>query len=126
MRYFSIISVVNVLISSGFSIVGVLHPQAILPPSMTVTAAATTYALYAAARTLPLTVFVLAAAVKQARVPLLVLGFLAGLVQILDAGVGFYQGDLTKVFGPLAVGILQLWAVGRVLPTVSALSGESC
>ena len=42
---------------------------------------------------------------------LLVLGTLAGLIQLLDAGVGLLQHDLGKAIGPLVIAAFQFFAV---------------
>ncbi len=42
---------------------------------------------------------------------LLVLGGLAGLVQVLDAGIGLMQGDPGKFLGPLLIAGLQMGAI---------------
>jgi hypothetical protein len=70
--------------------------------------------MYAAARTLPLAAMTLIAIFKRSGSMLLVLGTLAGTVQILDCMVGIAQHDLGKIFGPLILGILQFYAVVRL------------
>jgi hypothetical protein len=45
---------------------------------------------------------------------LLVLGGLAGVIQLLDAGIGLMQADAGKAIGPLIIGILQMAALWRV------------
>jgi hypothetical protein len=52
-------------------------------------------AMYAAARTIPLALFALGAIYKQATPALLILGALAGAMQ-LDAGIGLFERDLGK------------------------------
>ena len=42
---------------------------------------------------------------------MLVLGLLAGIIQLFDAVVGLYQHDLGKFLGPLVLSALQLYAV---------------
>jgi hypothetical protein len=67
--------------------------------------------MYAAARTSPLALFALAAIYKHATSALLILGALAGAVQLLDAGIGLFQRDLGKFAGPLFIAALQFFAV---------------
>jgi hypothetical protein len=43
-----------------------------------------------------------------------VLGALAGVVQLLDAGVGLVQHDLGKMIGPLIIAALQAFATLRL------------
>jgi hypothetical protein len=68
-------------------------------------------AMYAAARTIPLALFALGAIYKQATPTLLILGALAGAVQLLDAGIGLYEHDLGKCAGPLFIAVLQFFVV---------------
>jgi len=64
-------------------------------------------AMYAAARTIPLALFALGAIYKQAAPALLILGALAGVIQLLDAGIGLFEHDLGKFAGPLFISVLQ-------------------
>jgi hypothetical protein len=86
----------NVLVMSGFSLAALGSAQ----PSLT-------FALYAAARTIPLALFVLWAIYRQNTSALLLLGGLAGVIQILDAGVGVAQQDVGKTVGPIVIAVLQ-------------------
>ena len=68
-------------------------------------------AMYAAARTIPLALFALGAIYKQAAPALLILGALAGTMQLLDAGIGLFEQDIGKCAGPLFIAILQFFVV---------------
>jgi hypothetical protein len=68
-------------------------------------------AMYAAARTIPLALFALWAIYKQATPALLILGSLAGAMQLLDAGIGLFEHDLGKCAGPLFIAVLQFFVV---------------
>jgi hypothetical protein len=72
------------------------------------------FAMYAAARSIPLTVVTLIAIYKRSKSALLILGTLAGFIQLLDAGVGLMQHDFGKVIGPLVIALLQFFAVDRL------------
>jgi hypothetical protein len=78
---------------------------------MTPTDASTIFALYAAARTIPLALITLVAIYKGSASALLVLGVLAGIIQFSDAGVGLFQHDVGKTVGPLFLAVLQGYAV---------------
>jgi hypothetical protein len=67
--------------------------------------------MYAAARTIPLALFALAAIYKRATPALLILGSLAGAMQLLDAGIGLFEHDLGKCAGPFFIAVLQLFVV---------------
>jgi len=75
-------------------------------------------AMYAAARTIPLASFALWAIYKQATPPLLILGALAGTVQLLDSGIGLFEHDLGKCAGPLLIAVLQFYVVYLVRKSV--------
>ena len=69
------------------------------------------FAMYAAARTIPLALMTIAAIYKRSAAALLVLGLLAGIIQFADAAVGLLQHDVGKTVGPLFLAILQAYAV---------------
>jgi hypothetical protein len=110
-RIASLVTAINVLVASGFSIAGLVSPKSILPAGYAPTDASFVFALYAAARSIPLALVVLIAICKQSEAALLILGALAGFIQLLDAGVGFLQHDPGKTIGPLVIAACQLFAV---------------
>jgi hypothetical protein len=107
----SALTALNVVVASGFSITGLIKPELILPAGMTPTDASTIFALYAAARTIPLALITMVAIYKGSAPALLVLGVLAGIIQFSDAGVGLFQHDVGKTVGPLFLAVLQGYAV---------------
>ncbi|MDB5991451.1 MAG: hypothetical protein JWQ10_2854 [Herbaspirillum sp.] len=111
MRMASWITAVNVLVASGYAIAGLVHPAAILPASDVPTEASAIFAMYAAARTLPLAVITLVVIFKRMASALLVLGFLAGVIQLSDSIVGIFQHDPGKIFGPFLIACFQFYAV---------------
>jgi hypothetical protein len=110
-RLASVITALTVLVASGFSIAGLFRPEYVLPAGSVQTQASLIFAMYAAARTLPLALMALAAIYQRSRSSLRVLGLLAGFIQFADAAVGFYQHDIGKTIGPLVLGALQIYAV---------------
>ncbi len=110
-RLASLVTALNVLVASGFSIVGIVRPQYLVPAESVPTQATLILALYAAARTIPLALFALGAVYKQATNALLILGALAGTMQLLDAGIGLFEHDLGKCAGPLFIAALQFVVV---------------
>src|SRR5260370_12290935 len=86
MRLASVVTAINVLVSSGFSIVGIIRPQYLVPVESVPTQASLLLAMYAAARTIPLALFAFGAFYNQSTPALLILGALAGTMQLLDAG----------------------------------------
>ena len=113
LRVASLVTALNVVVACGFSIAGILHPSAILPPGVSPTTASEIFAMYAAARTLPLAVITLATLGRKSWT--LSLGTLAGAVQLLDAGVGLFQHDVGKTIGPLSIAVLQFLAVFNLM-----------
>ena len=111
LRLASVVTAINVLVASGFSIVGIIRPQYLVPVESVPTQASLLLAMYAAARTIPLALFVLAAIYKRAAPALLILGALTGTMQLLDAGIGLYEHDLGKCAGPLFIAVLQFFVV---------------
>jgi hypothetical protein len=107
----SLVTAINVLVASGFSIAGLIHPQAMLPTGDVPTEASSIFAMYAAARAIPLALITLAAIWRRATQALLILGTLAGVIQLLDAGIGVLQHDTGKFAGPLLIAIVQFWVL---------------
>ena len=101
----------NVVVASGFSIAGLIKPELVLPAGATSTDASAIFAMYAAARTIPLVLVTMVAIYKGSASALLVLGLLAGIIQFVDAAVGLLQHDVGKTVGPLFLAILQVYAV---------------
>jgi hypothetical protein len=110
-RLASLVTAISVLVASGFSIVAIIRPQLLVPVESVPTEASLILALYAAARTIPLALFVLGAIYKQATPALLILGALAGAMQLLDAGIGLFEHEPGKCLGPLFIAVLQFMVV---------------
>ena len=111
MRLASLVTAINVMVASGFSIVGIIRPQYLVRVESVPTEASLILAMYAAARTSPLALFALGAIYKQAAPALLILGGLAGVMQLLDAGIGLFEHDPGKCAGPLFIAVLQFFVV---------------
>jgi len=110
-RLASLVTAINVLVASGFSIAAIIRPQVLVPAEPVRTQASLLLATYAAAPRIPLALFVLGAIYKQATPALLILGALAGTMQLLDVGIGLFQHDLRKWAGPLFIAVLQFFVV---------------
>ena len=110
-RLASVVTAINVLVACGFSIAAIIHPQYLVPAESVRTQTSLLLAMYAAARTIPLALFALRAIYKQATPALLLLGALAGAMQLLDAGIGLFAHDLGKCAGPLFIAVLQFLVV---------------
>jgi hypothetical protein len=111
MRLASLVTAINVLVASGFGVAALIRPQFVVSAITVPTEGSLILAMYAAARTFPLALFVLAAIYKRAVLALLILGALAGAMQLLDAGIGLFEHDLGKCAGPLFIAVLQFFVV---------------
>jgi hypothetical protein len=111
MHVASFITALNVLIASGFAIAGLISQKSILPTGAVPTEASLIFALYAAARTIPLALITLAAIYRRSASALIALGLLAGSIQLADAAIGIFQNDPGKIFGPLIIAGLQFYAI---------------
>jgi hypothetical protein len=111
MRLASLVTAINALVASGFSIAAIIRPQYLVPADPAPTEASLILAMYAAARTIPLALFALAAIYKRATSALLILGALASAMQLLDSGIGLFEHDLGKCAGPLFIAVLQFLVV---------------
>lgn len=78
---------------------------------MIVSPAITTFALYAAVRSLVLAGSVLFTVYTEDLKSLRLLAVVAAIIQILDAGVGICQHDIGKTAGPLIIAALQACAL---------------
>ena len=102
-----LITVINVLIATGFSVAGMVNPALVLPAEVTADKGFLILGLYAAARTIPLTVVTIFSITNKRFNTIFTLAFLAGIIQLLDAFVGLLQNDLSKVLGPLVIALVQ-------------------
>jgi hypothetical protein len=103
----AVITALNVLVASGFTIQAFVSPKSFLGPEAVVTDAAVIFSMYAVARVVPLALVTLGVIYKRSRPGLFVLGLVVGFVQLLDAPIGIYEHDVGKAVGPLVLGILQ-------------------
>ena len=110
-RLTSLVTAINVLVASGFSIAAIIRPQYLVPAESVRTQATLLMAMYAAASRIPLALFVLGAIYKRSTPALLILGALASATQLLDAGIGLFEHDLGKCVGPLFIAVLQFFVV---------------
>jgi hypothetical protein len=127
-RLASLVTAINVLAASGFSIAAIIRPQYLLPEGSVPTQASLILAMYAAARTIPLALFALGAIYKQVTDTLLILGALAGTVQLLDAGIGLFEHDPGRCAGPLFIAVVQfvvVYLLHRSVRIPAVLSGAA-
>src|SRR6202166_5186729 len=58
-RVASVVTAINVLVATGFTIAAIFLPEVVVPPGSIPTEAAVLFAVYGAARTIPLALFTL-------------------------------------------------------------------
>jgi hypothetical protein len=105
-RILRIVTLISVLISCAFSIIGIVRPDLLVPPALGRDHTLVVLASYAAARSIAIAVVCIFALFGKKRDPLYLFAILAALFQFLDAFVGMYEGDLSKVAGPLILALL--------------------
>jgi hypothetical protein len=120
--FLRIFTVVNLLIAMGFSVAGMLNPAAILPPNTPGDKAVTIFALYAAARAVPIAVIGIISIFYRRWSAMLVIGFLAGVIQFLDGFIGVYQNAPSKSIGPFVIAVVQIFAVYLVAKQSPAIT----
>lgn len=104
------VTVINVLTAAGFAIAGLCKPTFIVASYTASDNAANVFALYAAARAVPLAVITLFMLPGSRKEQLLVLGLLAGCIQLVDGCIGLYLHDLSKIIGPFVLAGIQFAA----------------
>ena len=124
MRAASIVTATNVLVASGLSLAGLISSQSVLPAADTPSGASHIFRPLCGGPHGSAGVVALAAIDRQSAKALLVLGALAGVVQLLDAGVGALQGDLGKTLGPFLIALLQFAAVFFLASTIDPRAPE--
>ena len=105
-RILRIVTLLSVLVSCGFSVIGIVRPDLLVPPALGREHTVVVLASYAAARSIAIAVVCIVALFGKKRDPLYLFAMLAALFQFLDAFVGIYEGDLSKVAGPLILALL--------------------
>lgn len=114
-RFVAVVTLVNALVGAGFSVAGLVAPKAILPAGYVTTDASYVFALYAANRAVGLACITAWVVWSRSTAGLIVLGVLAGMIQLCDAAIGLVQSDLGKTLGPLVIALVQFVAVWRLV-----------
>ena len=105
-RILRIVTLVSVLVSLGFSVIGIVRPDLLVSPALGHDHTVVVLASYAAARSIAIAAVCIVTLFGKKRDPLFLMAILAALVQFLDAFVGIYEGDVSKVAGPLILALL--------------------
>jgi hypothetical protein len=78
----------------------------LLPAATPVNSGTIVFALFAAARSVPLAIVALFAITMRDKKPILILAVVGGLIQFADGFIGLYMHDLTKIIGPFLLAAL--------------------
>jgi hypothetical protein len=105
-RILQIVTLVSVLVSCGFSVVGIVRPDLLVSPALGRDHTLVVLASYAAARSIAIAAVCIVTLFGEKREPLYTMAILAALVQFIDAFVGIYEGDISKIAGPLLLAFL--------------------
>ncbi|MGX5832316.1 hypothetical protein [Mesorhizobium sp. 43Arga] len=98
------ITIINVLGAAFFAIAGLVRPTLVAPGPQT--ESSRIFALYTFARTIPIAIVTIAAAVWAPFV-MLWLSALSALLQLLDGYVGTQLRNARTTWGPLFLGVVQ-------------------
>ena len=109
--FLKIITILNVLVATGFSIVSIINPALIIPSDTSPEKALCIFALYAAARTVPLTIIALISLFSKQCNALIAIAVLTGIIQLLDGFIGIYQHDISKMTGPFIISTAEFSAI---------------
>lgn len=111
LSFLKIFTVLNVLISTGFAVAGIVRPSLLLPANLTPDKATTVFALYAGARAIPIVLLTLISVFSKQWNAFITLALLAGGIQFLDGFIGIYEQDLSKTAGPFIIATIQFAAI---------------
>lgn len=95
------VTLISVLVSCGFSVIGIVRPELLVSPALGHDHTLVVLASYAAARSIAIAAVCIFTLFGKKREPLYIIAILAALVQFLDSFVGIYEGDISKIVGPL-------------------------
>ncbi len=115
LTFLKIITVVNVLVATGFAVAGIVNPHFLLAANVTTDKAITVFALYAGARGIPMATLTIMSVFSKHWNAFITLAVLAGLIQFLDGFIGIYQQDLSKSAGPFIIATVQFVAIYLVV-----------
>ena len=111
LTFLKITTVLNVLVATGFAVVGILSPFLMLPANVTTDKAISIFALYAGARAIPMLTLTIMSVFSKHWNAFIILAVLAGIIQFLDGFIGIYQQDLSKTAGPFIIATIQFAAI---------------
>jgi hypothetical protein len=100
------VTVISVLVSCGFSVIGIVRPGLLISSALGHDHIVVVLASYAASRSIAVAAVCIFTLFGKKAEPLFTIAILAALIQFFDAFVGVYEGDTSKVAGPLILALL--------------------
>jgi hypothetical protein len=111
LTFLKTITILNVLISTGFAVAAILNPVLILPAHTPAEKATTILALYAGARTIPIAALSIISVFRKHQDAFITLAILTGTMQLLDGFIGIYEHEVSKAAGPFFIAMIQFAAI---------------
>jgi hypothetical protein len=109
--FLKIFTILNVLVSTGFAVAGIVSPFLLVSANVTTDKAITVFALYAGARAIPIVILTVLSVFNKHWNAFITLALLAGGIQFLDGFIGIYEHDLAKTAGPFVIATIQFAAI---------------
>ena len=109
--FLKIFTILNVLVSTGFAVAGIVSPFLLVSANVTTDKAITVFALYAGARAIPIVILTVISVFNKHWNAFITLALLAGGIQFLDGFIGIYEHDLAKTAGPFVIATVQFAAI---------------
>ena len=109
--FLKIFTILNVLVSTGFAVAGIVSPFLLVSANVTTDKAITVFALYAGARAIPIVILTVLSVFNKHWNAFITLALLAGGIQFLDGFIGIYEHDLAKTAGPFVIATVQFAAI---------------
>ncbi len=100
------VTFISVLVSAGFSVIGIVRPELLVSPASGHNYTLVVIASYAAARSIAIAAVSIFTLFGKKREPLYTIAILAALIQFFDAFIGIYEGDISRIGGPLILAFL--------------------
>jgi hypothetical protein len=123
LTFLKLFTVLNVLVSTGFAIAGIVSPFLLVPANVPTDKAITIFALYAGARAVPIVLLTVLSVFSKHWNAFITLASLAGGIQFLDGFIGIYEQALSKTVGPFIIAIIQFTAIYLAVRHGAPVSG---
>jgi len=103
------VTVISVLVSCVFSIIGVVRPELLVSPALGHNHTLVVFCILCGEPFHAIAAVCVFSLFGKKKGPLFTIAILAALIQFFDAFVGIYEGDISKVAGPLILAFLGFY-----------------